>query len=184
MLRRDILKAGEKLRLKKDKRNRYSSTALRVYTNDDVWIGYVDDSHSSRIWKDMEGDESEAEFVESKFGYSEAEDEHIAFYTIPFYEEKQKENIRKRQENNAIKDLQTPEGRLEPEDIDYQSLSKEELQKKKESLASKLRSRKKKESEGEIPAEGHIKELHDIQITNLEKTLQLINDALKTKNQD
>ena len=194
--RRDLLKAGEKLRLKKDKRNRYSSTALRVYTNDDVWIGYVDDSHSSRIWKDMEGDECEAEFVESNIGddqiwfdddgrmherHYDSDDDHIAFYTIPFYEEKQKENMRMRQEDNAIRDLQTPEGRLEPEDVDYQSLSKEELLKKKKSMASKLRSRRKKESEGAIPAEGPVKELHEIQITNLEKALQLINDALSTK---
>lgn len=195
MLRRDLLQDGEKLRLKKDKRNRYSSTALRVYTLDGVWIGFVDDGHSSRIWKDMDGDECEAEFSKCIIGddqiwfddenimhekHYDGDDDWIAFYTIPFYEEKQKELILKRQESKAIKDLQTPEGRMEPEDIDYLSLSKDELQKRKKSIESKLKSRRKKGDE--IPPEGPIKELHDIQIANLEKALQLINSALKSQN--
>ena len=191
--RRDSLIAGEKLRLRKDKRNRYSDTALRVYTNDDVWIGFVDDGHSSRIWKDMEGDECEAVFVESVIGddqiwfdddgnmherHYDQDDNHIAYYRIPHFEEKQQEKAKKRKEDAALKDLQTPEGRMEPEDIDYKSLPREELQKMKKSALSKLRGRKKKEEEGEIPESGPVRELYEIQIANIGKLIQRIEEAL------
>lgn len=191
--RRDALNKGEKLHLKKDKRNKYSDTALRVYTDDNVWIGFVDDYHSGRIWNDMESDECDAEFVEFIYGddsiwfdddcnmhekHYDQDDSFIAYYRIPNYEEKHQAIMLKRREDAAIKDLQTPEGRMEPGEVDYQSLTKEELLKMKKSAASKLKGRQKKESAGEIPESGPIKELHDIQVANLSKTLQAIDDAL------
>ena len=191
--RRDSLKAGEKLHLRKDKRNRFSNTALRVYTEDDVWIGFVDDGHCSRIWNDMEGDECEAEFVESVIGddqiwfdgngnmherHYDQDDDFIAYYHIPRFEEKQRERAKKRKEDAALNDLQTPEGRMEPKDIDYKSLPREELQKMKKSALYKLRGRKKKEEEGEIPESGPVRELYEIQTANLEKLIQRIEEAL------
>ena len=178
----DCLNAGEKLHLRKDKRNRYSDTALRVYTEDEVWIGYVDDGHCSRIWNDMEGNECEAEFVRIEeyvddYNYEEVV-LYIAYYHIPHFEEKQREKAKKRKVDAALKDLQTPEGRMEPEDIDYKSLPREELQKMKKSALSKLRGRKKKEEEGEIPESGPVRELYEIQTANLEKLIQRIEEAL------
>lgn len=177
--RRAILKKGERLLLKKDHRNRYSDHALRIYTEDNVWIGYVDDYHSLRIWEDMEKDEGEAEYFECRIGMEyNQDDDFIGYYRIPNFEEKYQAKLLKRRVDAAIKDLQTPEGRLEPGDVDYQSLPKEELMRMKKNESTKLKKRMQKESTGDIPESGPIRELHDVQVSNLNKTLQAINDAL------
>lgn len=195
MDRIEELQPGERLRLKKDKKNRYSKTAIRVFTEDGMWIGYVNDVSSERIFNDMEEDESDAEFLEAfvdenDYYYTDEDGvehekhyfngiDYKAFYRIPNFEEKQREKKNKKEEENAIQDLKTPEGRMECNETDYEGMTDEELKKQRSSIRSKLLKRKKRMEAGDVPENSHLKELYDIQITNMEKALKIIGEKLK-----